>query len=55
MNFSGESIVVDYQGDTKVIGGHDESLLIADVNLAEASIVRSQKPYIHLRRSGLYE
>ena len=55
MNFSGESIVVDYQGDTKVIGGHDESLLIADVNLAEASIARSQKPYIHLRRSGLYE
>ena len=55
MNFSGESIVVDYQGNTKATGGHGETLLIAEVNLTEASIARSQKPYTHLRRPSLYE
>lgn len=55
MNFSGESLVVDYQGITKAIAGHDEKLFIAEINLSEAAKARAQKPYTRLRRPEFYE
>lgn len=55
MNFSGESIVADYNGNTIAIAGHSEELLIADIYLSEATQMRVQKPYTGLRRKELYE
>ena len=55
MNFSGESIVADYQGNTVALAGHDEELLTAEIHLSEAAKTRAQKPYTDLRRKELYE
>ena len=54
MEFSGESIVSDYQGKTVAIAGRDEELLITEVNLSDATITRKKKPYISLRKPELY-
>lgn len=54
MEFSGESIVSDYQGKTVAIAGRDEELLITEVNLSDATITRKKKPYTSLRRPELY-
>ena len=55
MDFSGESAVVDYNGDVIACGDDEEQLLIADVNLTDATVMRNQKPYTKHRRSQLYE
>ena len=54
MEFSGESIVSDYQGKTVAIAGRDEELLITEVNLSDATITRKKKPYTSLRKPELY-
>ena len=55
MNFSGESIVCDYEGNIVSLAGDDEELLIAEVDMRKASDTRSKKPYVRLRRMDLYE
>ena len=55
MDFSGESIVVDYDGNTVALAGDQEELLFADVNLAGVTERRRQRPYTSLRRKELYE
>lgn len=55
MEFSGNSVVCDYNGDVAAISGNNEDLLLADVNLPGSTITRSQKPYTSLRRSDLYD
>ena len=55
MDFSGESLLIDSKGDLIKIAGHMEELLVADVNVPEATITRMSKPYISLRRRDLYE
>ena len=55
MDFSGESIVCDYEGDILSLAGADEELLIAEVNMQGASDTRRRKPYVQLRRTDLYE
>lgn len=55
MNFSGESIVVDYSGKTVNIASWDkEELLISNVDLSKSSITRKNKPYTNLRRKEFY-
>ena len=55
MNFSGESLVCDFNGDIRSVADGEEKLLIADIDLAAASEIRKKKPYTSLRRTGLYE
>lgn len=55
MEFSGESIVTDFRGDTAALAGKDEELLIAEIDLPGASEMRAKKPYTSLRRVSLYE
>lgn len=55
MNFSGESIVCNYEGGILSIAGANEELLIAEVDMQGASDTRRRKPYVQLRRTDLYE
>ena len=55
MTFSGESIVVDYNGDTVALAGASEELSIVEVDLPAASKARKERPYMSLRRKDLYE
>lgn len=55
MEFSGESIVADYNGDTVALAGDSEELLLAEIDLPAASDTRRCKPYTNLRRTKLYE
>ncbi|MBR1854803.1 MAG: carbon-nitrogen hydrolase family protein, partial [Lachnospiraceae bacterium] len=55
MDFSGESVVVNFDGDTVALAGNGEELLIAEIDLPAASARRDQRPYTQLRRTGLYE
>lgn len=55
MDFSGESLVCDYNGNVLAAADGSEKLLIADIDLTAASDVRKKKPYTSLRRTALYE
>ena len=55
MEFSGESIVVGFDGETIALAGNQEELILAEVNLGGAAIRRNQRPYTSLRRTDLYE
>ena len=55
MDFCGESIVADYNGDTVALAGNEETLLFAEVDLPAAAAARQRKPYTSLRRPELYE
>ena len=55
MDFCGESIVADYNGDTVALAGDGETLLFAEVDLPAAAAARQRKPYTSLRRPELYE
>ena len=55
MDFSGESIVADYNGNTTALAGDEETLLFAGVDLFGASLTRARKPYTSLRCPELYE
>lgn len=55
MEFSGESIVADYNGDTVALAGNSEELLFAEVDLPAATKTRLRRPYTNLRRTKLYE
>ena len=54
MDFSGESVVSDYNGNRVALAGNNEELLIAEIDLPEATKAREQKPYTSLRRTDLY-
>ena len=55
MEFSGQSVVCDYNGKTLALAGDGEALLIAEVDLPGALKTRKEKPYTSLRRPYLYE
>ena len=55
MEFSGESIVAGFDGETIEMAGDQEELMLAEVNLYGAAEKRHQQPYTSLRRTGLYE
>lgn len=54
MEFSGESIVVGFDGETIALAGNQEELILAEVNLGGATIKRNQRPYTSHRRTDLY-
>ena len=55
MEFSGESIVAGFDGETIALAGNQEELILAEVNLYGATEKRHQQPYTSRRRTGLYE
>ena len=55
MEFSGESVVSDYNGNVTAAAGESEELLIADVDFSGATETRNNKPYTSLRRPDAYE
>ena len=54
MDFSGESIVSDFNGETLALAGDKEGLLFAEVDPTAATAARAKKPYTALRRPELY-
>ncbi|MGN0552213.1 MAG: carbon-nitrogen hydrolase family protein [Oscillospiraceae bacterium] len=55
MEFSGESIVADHNGNTVLLADDSEGLFMTDISLSDTAQVRSVKPYTSLRRKELYE
>lgn len=55
MDFSGESIVVDPNGDTVIKADDTEQLVYADIDLSKATNIRRHRPYTTLRRPELYK
>ncbi|MBQ8971581.1 MAG: carbon-nitrogen hydrolase family protein [Clostridia bacterium] len=55
MEFCGQSIVADYEGNEVALAGNGEELCFAELHLPLAAAVRRSKPYTSLRRSELYE
>ena len=54
MDFSGESIIVDANGDTVLKADDREQILYADIDLAQSREIRSRRPYTNLRRKEFY-
>lgn len=54
MAFSGESIVVDANGQVLAKAGDAEELLYADVDMAASRRIRESRPYTGLRRPEFY-
>ena len=54
MNFSGQSIIVDPNGDIVKKAGSNEELLVTDIDLKQSGIIRAERPYFRLRRPELY-
>ena len=55
MDFSGESIVVDANGDVIAKADDTEGILYAEADLAKSSEIRSRRTYTGLRRTELYK
>lgn len=55
MDFCGESVVVDPNGNIVVKAGDNEQLLIADIDLSKVYQARTNRPYLRLRRPHLYK
>lgn len=55
MEFSGESVIVGYDGEVITCANAEENLLIAEISLTDATKTRQQKPYMKHRRPSLYE
>ena len=54
MEFSGESIVVDANGNVIKKADDKEQMLYVDIDLGESKRIRECKPYTNLRRPELY-
>lgn len=54
MDFAGESIVVDPNGDVVVKADEKEQIVYADIDLDKVYKYREQRPYISLRRPQIY-
>ena len=54
MDFSGESVVVDANGNVIAKAGEEEQLLYADIDLSDSLKIRRNRPYTNLRRPELY-
>jgi predicted amidohydrolase len=54
MDFAGESLIVDPNGNVIAKAGAQEELLIADLDPEKARDARRQRPYLNLRRPEFY-
>jgi len=54
MDFSGESIVVDANGNVLLKADDKEHILYIDIELSEAKKIRGCRPYTNLRRTEFY-
>lgn len=54
MEFSGESVVVDANGNIVATCDDKEQILYADVDMNEPKKIRNSKPYTNLRRTEFY-
>lgn len=54
MEFSGESIAVDANGNVLLKADDNEQILYVDIDLDESKKIRSSSPYTNLRRTELY-
>lgn len=54
MNFSGESIVVNQNGETIKKAGDQEEIIYVDIDLSDSKKIRESRPYIQLRRTKFY-
>ncbi|MFA9453870.1 MAG: carbon-nitrogen hydrolase family protein, partial [Candidatus Aminicenantaceae bacterium] len=55
LHFSGESFVVDPDGNIIAKAGETEELLAADIDLALVDVARKKRPYLALRRPQSYK
>lgn len=54
MDFSGESIIIDANGNTLLKADDTEQLIYLDIDLKTAKGIRSKRPYTNLRRTKFY-
>ena len=54
MDFSGESIVVDANGNVITKAGNQEQIVYADIDLSDSRKIRQGRPYTNLRRTEWY-
>lgn len=55
MDFSGESIVVDANGNVLAKADDEEQILYVDIDLSESRKIRQSRPYTNLRRKEFYQ
>lgn len=55
MNFIGQSIVVDPNGNVVTKAGQQEQILYAEIDLSQSGAIRKEKPYFRLRRPEFYK
>ena len=55
MDFSGESIVVDANGDVTAMADDTEQILYAEIDLTRSREIRKRRPYTGLRRTEWYK
>jgi predicted amidohydrolase len=54
MDFSGESIICDPNGNVIYKAGYDEELIIKDIDIKGIDKIRNSKPYLNLLRHEFY-
>lgn len=55
MDFSGESIVVDANGNVISKADDKEQILYVDIDLGQSKTIRDKRPYTQLRRTEFYK
>lgn len=55
MNFAGESLIVDSEGNRIFKADDKEQLIVCDIDLKQTAASRKRRPYISLRRPDQYE
>ncbi len=55
MDFSGESIIADAEGNVVIKGGSDEGILYGNINPEMSAEIRQGRPYTNLRRKEFYK
>jgi N-carbamoylputrescine amidase len=54
MDFAGESIICDPNGNIIYKAGYEEELIIKDINITAIEKIRNSKPYLSLLRPEFY-
>lgn len=54
MDFSGESIAADANGELILLADDSEGIFYADIDMTQSATVRARRPYTSLRRPELY-